>query len=386
MDLENLVNQSFEHERDLPFDEGNWEDLDRQLYKERRRKWWFGWWPWLSLLLLLVLLGNWYVQSQTINGLEARIHELTAFQPTVRTLIDTVWQTDTVYQQVRVPVFLAENTTPSSPSLPAESTGRSPIAKGADILQAKNVSPFAQATKQPAADFLSTMPIVLLHKTRTPHLALVPLNTRLEEGENRKKTLNELGITYHFGPVKDPANVAETGVIQQQFQQAGIQLRRRLWKGLGLQVELGHEWQNYQAMDSVPAYYNLQPPDLYYGNGFSSHQQNIYYRLGLDWQFLNQKRIHPMLAVGVMGQASLINEIKATYTSDFVYLDPEIIQQTTYRKDALSLNYGYASAGIRANLFPRWGIQLSGTYLQRLKALQEYEKSFSLEAQLFYKF
>ncbi len=387
MDLEKLVNQSFEHERDLPFDEAHWEQLNRQLDKQQRRKKWFSWWPWLSLLLLLLLLGNWYVQSQTISRLEARVDELSAVQPIVLTQIDTVWQTDTIIQREPYPIYLTENEAfANAPAAEPQETPETVIPQSAPAVEGEKIEVAEKSTDWRGVFKLHGPQRPLLVAKERVHLSPEPKLTPKKDDVATKIKFNRIGISYHSGRVIDPNNPSNKGVLEQQFQQVGVQLTTRIWHNLSLHLEAGQEWQNYRALDSLPDRYGFEAPFLYYTNGFSTHQQSIYYRIGLNYVLSRQWRFRPVIGVGVLGQSSLITAAKTRFQTDNPYLMPDEDHEKTIRRDALSVNYGYGTFGIETTLSGHWGLQFYGTFYRPFDGLWEYEKQHSWGAQLYYQF
>ncbi|GJM32852.1 MAG: hypothetical protein DHS20C18_18530 [Saprospiraceae bacterium] len=388
MDLEKLVNQSFEAERDLPFEEDHWDELNRQLDKQKNKSQWPIWWLWLSLVLLLLLLVNWYMQSQTIDRLEHQISELSVASAAVIPQVDTIWRVDTVIRTVRVPVTISSvNEKPIVAEAIAHNS-KNKINKyktqptdNQNSIASNEQSLFSQISK--IQKLVSSLP-----RLETSRLSLVPFT--IETPHIDHLPLNRIGLTYRFGQLKAPANSVESDIGQQQFQQVGLQWGRTIWKGLGFHIEMGQEWQDYQASGSLPAslpaYYGREAPEEYFPITFSIHQQSIYYRLGLDWQLLKSKRISPILGVGFLGQSNLLAEVKTSFATDNPYIDPVLNNKDSYRQDAPSLNYWYAKMGLRWQLFPRWSLQVMGTSFQPNKTLMENQKQYSFETQINYHF
>lgn len=388
--FDDLLRQSFDEERDIPFDESAWQALSGQLPAKKKRYA-------LPLWVLLLLGSGWLVATYSIlrstNTYQATHNDIyEVARETVANTPSTAKDTICVEQIVVVKDTIIEyrylnnqhsNKVASLPKL--SKVNQLDIVKSSTpVDENKYATSYIKIPR--LADKIDALPI----PARAEYLLAV---SHLQQNNKSKRKRLELGVEVgtHLGDINLGNNGLLNGIVLPSqdenaspdavystvesnaagesynftpvsLYQYGIKANYEVLNNLFIQVGGGQESISYENYNSAPfdRAGALNALRSYAGTNQLLTQKSMYYELGLQKRF-GKRRIQPIAHIGLRMRSHLNRIVQANTFSDQPSYLYNFSYNSTRLKEDNSLRVEQIRMGLGANLqfAKQWSLQAS---------------------------
>jgi hypothetical protein len=417
--FDDLLRQSFDKERDIPFDESAWQALSDQLPVKNKKYA-------LPLWALLLLGSGWLIATfafiRSANTEQAALHEIedvtkqvladnpssltdTVYLEQVIVLRDTVIQyrylhhhTQHSKQPISVPAAISTRELQETKPLVPE---KKPNYTSTYVSMPRLIDQLETLPTPPRMEYIITsLPNIQKAKRRRWEIG-VDMGTHLGDlSRSQDGLLNGLanrtsqdessfpnGSGFLDNSLASAANSDNTFTPVSLYQY-GIKANYEILNNLYVQAGVGQENISYENYDSTPFDRSgaLNALRSYAGTDQLLTQKSIYYELGLQKRFGN-KRIQPIAHMGLRMRSNLNRVVQANTFSDQPAYLYNLSYSSTRLKESNTLRMEQIRMGLGINLqfAKQWSMQTSVDSYSSLRSDSWIRANWGVNMSLVYK-
>lgn len=378
-EFDDLVNNSFEAERDIPFSEEAWEELSEKLDtlpSHSNNNWW---WLLLLLPLLASLIWCWSLQKEVKDLKQQLLSQANTLRHAKASIIDTIiihhYDTliQTIIQEKLIKEFIPDQqilanlktVSPKSIAVPEQ-----------QALIESSKSEIAQIVPLVHHPFASSLPINILHFNPSISPLKEPLTSSSRYMDYME--LSILNVDLEQLPYFD--SLSYLGNTEAYAVDLGLGWAYKNWQ---LRTSLGYESISFKTIEFEP--FSDSTGQVFALERGEIDQQSLRWRIGLKYMQPLIKRLYIAGSADVIGYFNQRMETQYHYASLSPYIDP--YEETVLEKNPslyfdrlllqIELNYNFHK---NWHLAAGWG---KTSYLQERAALK-FKSAYHIGLQTFF--
>lgn len=388
-DIERLIQQSYETERALPFDEMAWENLSHRLDEEKKT--FFGWPFWWGLSTLLSLFAIFFIYNYftgKIKHAQNQVNFLENQLILIKKENALPCPTDTVFKFVKVPAKFLSKKQQKSPTIPKDQSIQSaPKTPPKPELQIKHKLSSIENIPKINAPALKRLSIENFKVINTfDNKPDVGIGEKIKP--KKSSYTAKIGLGYGQFSVHNPGNLASISLMQVNSRQRTYEfmIEFPLSSSFELKIGSGYEDANFQANFLIrDSNGNVDSPPGYALTKIDLQQNALHHSIGFNYKLFKRLPIKPRLGVNLMAWSNRKIETVNTFESLSNYLPPELIETEITDKKAIDIRFITFDASLALPIAKKIEARLSGHYYLNLKETNSLYPKLGLGVSAFYK-